>query len=118
MTIAIGVNGACGRMGQRIIALASEDPSLRLAAALDMPGHPRQGQDAGTVAGVGPLGVAIGHELPLSTRLDVMIDIVGVMMPEKLIEAVEAGGEFLFRCLIGCGGQLIGGFLQLFLGRQ
>jgi 4-hydroxy-tetrahydrodipicolinate reductase len=74
MTIAVGVNGACGRMGQRIIALASEDPTVRVAAALDSPGHPRQAHDAGTVAGVGPLGVAVGHELHLSTRLDVMID--------------------------------------------
>src|SRR5947199_1338414 len=52
-----------------IIALASEDPHLRVTAALDTPGHPRQGQDAGTLAGVGPLGVAVSQDRK-STRLN------------------------------------------------
>src|SRR2546426_1147654 len=33
--IIVGVNGAAGRMGQRIIALAHEDHSLRVGAAHD-----------------------------------------------------------------------------------
>ena len=44
MKTIIGVNGACGRMGQRIIQLAHEDNSLTIGAALEAAGHPRLGQ--------------------------------------------------------------------------
>jgi 4-hydroxy-tetrahydrodipicolinate reductase len=74
MKIAIGVNGACGRMGLRIILLAAEDKELAIAAALEAPGHPQQGRDIGEIAGLGKLDVAVRAELPLATRLDVLID--------------------------------------------
>ncbi len=70
----IAINGACGRMGQRLVALATEDHALKVDAAIDSPTHPRQGQDAGTVAGVAALGVAITGELPLAARPEVVID--------------------------------------------
>ncbi len=44
MKITIGVNGACGRMGQRIIQLAHEDKDLVLAAALEAPNYLEQGR--------------------------------------------------------------------------
>ena len=47
----VGVTGACGRMGALIVQLVAEDPSLKLAAALEAPGHPKLGQDAGIAAG-------------------------------------------------------------------
>jgi 4-hydroxy-tetrahydrodipicolinate reductase len=53
------VNGAAGRMGRRLIALASEDPELTLAAALERSDHPELGTDAGALAGVKPLGVSL-----------------------------------------------------------
>ena len=43
----IAINGACGRMGQRLVALSTEDPTLAVAAALDWAKHPNQGRDAG-----------------------------------------------------------------------
>ncbi|MFL5339819.1 MAG: 4-hydroxy-tetrahydrodipicolinate reductase [Gemmataceae bacterium] len=70
----IGINGACGRMGQRLVALAKEDPELAVVAALDTAGHPQLGADAGHIAGVGDIGVKIAAELPLTTRIDAMID--------------------------------------------
>jgi 4-hydroxy-tetrahydrodipicolinate reductase len=79
MKTIIGVNGACGRMGQRIIALAQEDKEITLGAALDATGHPQLGRDAGEVAGIGNLGVAIRSDLLLEQRLHVMIDF---SMPE------------------------------------
>jgi 4-hydroxy-tetrahydrodipicolinate reductase len=72
--IIIGVNGACGRMGQRIIALAQEDKDLTLGAALEAPGHPQLGRDVGEVIGLGRLGVPVRSEVPLEQRLDVLID--------------------------------------------
>ena len=83
----IAVNGACGRMGQRIVALAHEDPDLKLVAAVDWAGHPAQGRDAGELAGVGHLGVAVTPALPLDLRPDVLIDF---SVPEGSVAAVKA----------------------------
>lgn len=69
-TIRIGIHGATGRMGTRLIQLIAEDPGLALAAAVDRPDHPRIGEDVGVVLGLGPLGV------PLAGRLDAGADAV------------------------------------------
>ncbi|MGE3820233.1 MAG: 4-hydroxy-tetrahydrodipicolinate reductase [Isosphaeraceae bacterium] len=71
---AIGVHGATGRMGTRIIQLSQADPKIRVAAALDRADHPQVGQDAGVLTGVGPLGVPLASELDPSLALDAMID--------------------------------------------
>lgn len=57
-------------MGTRLIQLIQNDPALVLGAALDRSDHPRLGEDAGELAGVGHLGV------PLSARLDRPVDVV------------------------------------------
>jgi 4-hydroxy-tetrahydrodipicolinate reductase len=72
--IVIGINGAAGRMGQRLLALAREDPELSVGAALETPGHKLLGRDAGEVAGLGPAGIALASDLPPGVRLDVLID--------------------------------------------
>jgi 4-hydroxy-tetrahydrodipicolinate reductase len=69
----IAIHGAAGRMGQRLVALTAADKELMLAAAIDAPGHPRLGQDAGVIAGVGPLGVPLASSLTPGTA-DVVID--------------------------------------------
>lgn len=74
MKTKLGVNGACGRMGQRIIQFAHEDKSLHLVAATDFAGHPAQGQDAGETAGLGKLGVPITATIPLDVHPEVVID--------------------------------------------
>lgn len=61
-------------MGQRLVALAAEDESLSLVAALESANHPKIGQDAGEIAGCGRLDLAVSSEIPLSTRVDVAID--------------------------------------------
>jgi 4-hydroxy-tetrahydrodipicolinate reductase len=74
MKIHLAVNGACGRMGQRIIQLAREDHGLHVSVALDAPGHPLQGRDVGEVCGLGACGVPVSSSIPASERLDVVID--------------------------------------------
>lgn len=74
METIIAINGAAGRMGQRLVCLAQEDKELRLAAALEAANHPAQGRDIGEVAGLGPLGVLVRSEVPLNQRLDAVID--------------------------------------------
>ncbi|HXD88199.1 MAG TPA: 4-hydroxy-tetrahydrodipicolinate reductase [Urbifossiella sp.] len=70
----IAINGACGRMGQRLVALAQEDAELAVIAALDSPRNPLFARDAGDLAGIGPIGVPITGELPLTPRIDCAID--------------------------------------------
>jgi 4-hydroxy-tetrahydrodipicolinate reductase len=53
------VAGAAGRMGSRLVALLQEERDLRLAAALEAPGHPALLKDAGEVAGTARLNVPI-----------------------------------------------------------
>jgi 4-hydroxy-tetrahydrodipicolinate reductase len=74
MRTLIGINGAAGRMGQRLVCLSREDHDLTLAAALEHPGHPAQGRDVGEVCGLGPVGVPLRSALPLEQRLDVLVD--------------------------------------------
>jgi 4-hydroxy-tetrahydrodipicolinate reductase len=74
MKTIIGVNGACGRMGQRIVQLACEDKELTVAAAFEAADHPQQGRDIGEVIGQGKLGVAVRADLPVDLRLNVLID--------------------------------------------
>lgn len=70
----IAINGAAGRMGQRLVALAREDAELQVLAAVDAPGNPLMGRDAGEVAGVGTIGIPITSELPLEPRPACVID--------------------------------------------
>ncbi len=74
MKITIAINGACGRMGQRLVALAREDSQLTLVAAVDSFLHPNIGKDAGELAGIGKIGVPVTPDLPLSVTPDVLID--------------------------------------------
>jgi len=74
MKTVIGINGAGGRMGQRLVALAQEDRELTIDAAFESSGHPKIGQDAGEVAGVGKLGVPLRSDWPIDLRLEAVID--------------------------------------------
>jgi len=62
--IKLAINGAAGRMGHRLIDLATQDETLQLVAAVDAPGHPAIGQDAGIVAGAGELKLPITDSYP------------------------------------------------------
>src|SRR5881296_1354387 len=53
------VAGAAGRMGTRVVACLQGAPDLRLVGALEAPAHPALGRDAGELAGVGRLSVAV-----------------------------------------------------------
>lgn len=86
MKIRIAINGACGRMGQRLIALCHEDTELRVVAAVDSARHPNQGRDAGELAGIGPIGVQVSPALPLDVQPDVLIDF---STPEGTMEIVR-----------------------------
>ena len=68
----IAINGAAGRMGRRLVALGSADPELQIAAAWEAARHPELGTDAGLLAGIGPLGVAVSADA--TAAVDAVID--------------------------------------------
>jgi len=55
-------------MGQRLVALGSQDDELEILNALDSESHPKFGADAGTVAGVGEIGVLLSSELTAAVQ--------------------------------------------------
>jgi 4-hydroxy-tetrahydrodipicolinate reductase len=59
----LAVPGAAGRMGQMILKVIADTPGTELVAAIERPGSPFLGRDAGVVAGLGELGVPIRAEL-------------------------------------------------------
>jgi 4-hydroxy-tetrahydrodipicolinate reductase len=85
----IAVHGAAGRMGQRVIAVASQDSRYQIVAALESATHPALGQDAGLLAGIGPLGVLLS--VVGESDADVVIDF---SVPDAAIAAVTHCLEF------------------------
>ncbi|MFO1064827.1 MAG: 4-hydroxy-tetrahydrodipicolinate reductase [Pirellulales bacterium] len=63
-SVKVAIHGAGGRMGRRLVALGSQDVDLSVVAAIENPTHPTLGQDAGVVAGVAPLGIAVVAQWP------------------------------------------------------
>ena len=72
MSISLAITGAAGRMGRRIVALAAAERDLRVAVALEAAGNAELGKDAGVLAGVSALGVAVSANA--AALFDVMID--------------------------------------------
>jgi 4-hydroxy-tetrahydrodipicolinate reductase len=70
----VAIAGAGGRMGRMLIEATLAAPGLSLAAAVDVPGSPQLGQDAGQALGQ-TTGVTVGSDLSLAlAAADVLID--------------------------------------------
>lgn len=85
----IAVHGAGGRMGQRVVALASQNPRYQVVAALESANHPALGKDAGAIAGVGELDVPLG--VVGESNADVVIDF---SVPDAAVAVVAHCLEF------------------------
>ena len=79
----LAISGAAGRMGQRLIDLGASDTDFILAGAIEAAEHPKLGADAGDIAGVGTIGLAITEAYP---DCDVVIDF---SMPTGAKKAIE-----------------------------
>lgn len=90
----ICVVGALGRMGERVRAALAEAPGLELASALEAPGHPGLGRDAGGVPVVDDAKAAL-------QAADVAIVFA---TPEPTLEVLRVASEAGVRCVVGTTG--------------
>ena len=74
MTVKIAIVGAGGRMGQRLIAIGTQDERVELVGAIEFALFPKLGEDAGVAAGVGTIGVPYTSTLPEDTEIQAVID--------------------------------------------
>jgi 4-hydroxy-tetrahydrodipicolinate reductase len=96
------VTGAAGRMGRTLIRAISESPGLVLAGAVERVGAPELGADAGTLAGLSPLGVQLaGDPMALITKADAIIDF---STPEASVGFAGAAAERKIVHVIGTTG--------------
>jgi 4-hydroxy-tetrahydrodipicolinate reductase len=97
--IRIALNGACGRMGRQITGLVLADNTFRVAAPIEVKGHPAVGRDFGEVLDRGPLGVRVATTL--TPPVDVFIDFSA---PEAAIHWAGVCAERRLPLVIGTTG--------------
>src|SRR6266436_548330 len=101
-TIDLVVAGAAGRMGTRIVACLVGNPDLRLVGALEAPAHPMLGRDAGELAGVGRVSVAVGGDPATVVTPDRVL--VEFSVPEASLEHLRLVARNGARAVIGTTG--------------
>src|SRR5262245_21479561 len=101
-TASVVVAGAAGRMGSRVVACLRDTADLRLVGALEAPGHPALGRDAGEVAGVGAVGVPIADDAArVIGRERVLVEFSA---PEPTLEHLRHAAATGARAVIGTTG--------------
>jgi 4-hydroxy-tetrahydrodipicolinate reductase len=100
--IRIAVAGAAGKMGARICTLAHEHTEITLSGALERPGHPAVGRDAGELHGFGTCGVKIIDIAGAAVKSsDVLIDFTSV---ESTIENAKICAAAKIPMVVGTTG--------------
>jgi len=94
--IRIGVMGAFGRMGRALVRATFEQPGASLTAAWERPGNAGLGQDAGELAGVDRVNVALAASDAMDwSACDVVIDFTAPASTVELAEKAAAAGRAL-----------------------
>jgi 4-hydroxy-tetrahydrodipicolinate reductase len=96
------VVGAAGRMGRTLIRIVQEMPGATLAGAVERPGAAEIGTDAGTLAGLAPLGIAVTDDpLPLFARAAGVLDFT---TPEASVGFAELAAQARIVHVVGTTG--------------
>lgn len=80
--------GAAGRMGKILVPMVAAHPDLSLSGAVEYPGSPVLGQDAGGLAGMATLGVTVVDDI--KKVLDVSDAVIDFSTPESTMAAIPA----------------------------
>lgn len=99
MTLALGIHGAAGRMGRRLMALASHDPELRIAEAVDWDQHPALGQSVQELDNEAPADVVLASSF--SGAAQVLVDF---SLPEGTLRIIPYAIEHNLPLIIGTTG--------------
>ncbi|MCY4154118.1 MAG: 4-hydroxy-tetrahydrodipicolinate reductase [Gammaproteobacteria bacterium] len=92
--IKAAISGAAGRMGKTILAVIGETDGIATGAAIEQPGSPALGLDAGEQAGSGRLGVSITADLEsVMDDFDVLIDFTRADAVLQNLARCRAGGK-------------------------
>lgn len=92
----IAVTGAAGRMGKTLIEAVSLNPETTLTAAIERPESSLIGADAGELAGLGKLGVAVVGDIgQVLDQFDVLIDFTAPQATLANAEVCAAAGKKL-----------------------
>ncbi len=104
MTIGLIICGAAGRMGGRIISCAGSEPDLKIVGAVDRPGHPDLGRDAGELGGAGKIGCPLTDSLAeVINGGDVVIDFSAPETAAENAATAAAAGKSLVVGTTGLG---------------
>jgi 4-hydroxy-tetrahydrodipicolinate reductase len=97
--VRVAIAGAAGKMGCQILTLARDRDDIAVEATLERTGHPKIGDDAGEVAGIGQIGLPIQDRT--ETEFDVLIDF---SLPEGTMHWLEFCQESGCGIVIGATG--------------
>ena len=84
----VAIIGAAGRMGRMLVRMVHAEDGMRVAAAVEREGDPHVGADAGTLAGIGEIGVEV--EGSLDRTLDVSDVCIDFTLPGPTVEHARA----------------------------
>ncbi len=97
----IVMNGALGRMGRRILTLASKDPEIEITGAVDVD-DTYFGRDIGEIIGIGTTGVLLTGDLSEALSIaDVVIDFT---WPDIILKTAEICGKAKIPLVMGTTG--------------
>lgn len=100
MSLRVGINGVCGRMGRRIAALAADDTGTEIAAAIEIPGHPDIGKTLGEL-GIASSDCVVGENYDAVSECNVLIDFTA---PAASIPAAAAAASTGCALVVGTTG--------------
>ena len=84
----VAIIGAAGRMGRMLVRMVHAEDGMRVAAAVEREDDPHVGADAGTLAGIGEIGVDVEGSLHRALAVsDVCIDFT---LPGPTVEHARA----------------------------
>ena len=100
----VAIAGAAGRMGRNLITACHQHPELVVTVATERSGGSLLGVDAGELAGVGTIGVALVDDLAsVADQFDVLIDFTSIEATLNHLEVCRANGRSMVIGTTGFG---------------
>lgn len=89
-------------MGRMLVALAAQHPDLELRGAFEVDGHAVIGEDAGAVAGIGPLGITVTSDAAAAiSQAQVLIEFT---LPDPSLEHLALAADSGCAVVLGTTG--------------